>query len=227
MPSGPKWGKSTTDRNASFGNWDLRCTYRTWLSQQPLLPLEVNGLRCGREVQSRYITASVLRKVPPSCCVSGSKSDKGSDGLHLPSSNLLGGRKQSWYIQGERVWFKGMYFEAHWTLVWIWALPPMCGLAPLRLTLLLCENYDAYHPGLRCFHTTSVAFMALHCTLDTCLTWLISLLCICLGLPKEVMFPLLPAENLPQLRIFCPLARNVYGWWWWQCFSQQVWVWTK
>lgn len=120
MPSGPKWGKSTTDRSTSLGNWNLRCTYKTWLSQQPLLALEVNGMGCGRKVQSRGITASVLRAFPASCCGPASKSDKDSDGLHLPSSNLVRGRKWSWHLQGERVWFKGKHFGAHWTLVWIW-----------------------------------------------------------------------------------------------------------
>ena len=41
-------------------------------------------------------------------------------------------------------------------------------------------------------------------------------------------FPLPPAENMPQLRLFCPPAESVYAWWWWQCcLYQQVWMWKK
>lgn len=60
VPSGLKWGKSTSDRNIFSGNWDLRCTYRTWLSQQSTFSQVVNDLlmpgclRCSQPM-SKYV----------------------------------------------------------------------------------------------------------------------------------------------------------------------------
>lgn len=59
MPSGLKWSESTSNKDTSLGNWDLRCICRTWLSQPSTFSQEVNGLPMPQESLKRSHSISV------------------------------------------------------------------------------------------------------------------------------------------------------------------------
>lgn len=141
MPSGPTRDENTADWNVSSGNWDLRCTYRTWLSQQPCLPLK---LMPQGSLEQRYLTITAMGGSLMLC-------------TYWVLTFLEEGSK---LVHIAEVCFRGSRVGMHQSSVWVWDLPLTCTFTPLRLTFLLCENLYVYHPGLRCFRTTSVGFLA-------------------------------------------------------------------
>lgn len=155
-------GKSISSRNASWGNWDLRCTYRMRLSQRQ------TACECPREVQSRHSTASVLRRFwPPVVCLD----TRLTKALMLLTSQVLSFSEEGsiGYTQGEGV-VQRQALWGPWDLSLNMAFTTRHANQHLWNSLFLCANANSSSPGQSTDNLWSI--YGLYCAIRTsCCDW--------------------------------------------------------